>query len=119
MRGLPSLARLRAVADVVRDYAALLYTPVLTAYAVWLTAVVAFGAWTASSEPLRINILGAALILALCLIGLGVLFYQRRPTPRIRARAPVGELEIGASEGCGAERPAPEGEGRGGRGPMG
>jgi hypothetical protein len=115
--------RLKTAADVARDWAALLYTPVLTAYAVWLTALLAWAyPWAASTEPQRIACLGAALIGALALIGLGTLFYQRRPPPRIRAKGASMELEISPSEDPQArapdmERPAPEGRGRGRRGP--
>ena len=89
------LATLKAAADVARDWAAVLYTPVLSLYAAWLTAVVAWGPWSAATEGRRLGILGAALILALSLIGLGTLFYQRRAAPGIRARSAAGELEIG------------------------
>jgi hypothetical protein len=92
---LPSLARLKAAADAARDWAALLYTPVLTAYAIWLTALIVWAwPWAKTTEPQRLAILGCALIAALCLIGLGTLFYQRRPPPRIRAKGAAIELEV-------------------------
>ena len=92
---LPSLARLKAAADVARDWAALLYTPVLTAYAVWVTALIVWAwPWARATEPQRLAILGWALIGALCLIGLGTLFYQRRPPPRIRAKGAAIEVEV-------------------------
>ena len=109
----PSLERVKAAADAARDWAALLYTPVLTLYAVWITALMVWAyPWAEKTEPQRLNFLGGALIAALCLIGLGTLFYQRLPPPHIRARTAAGELEIsgGAPD---AERPAPEGRGRG------
>jgi len=116
----PRIQWLRAAADVARDWAALLYTPVLTAYAVWLTALIAWaGPWAAATQAQRLNFLGWGLITALCLIGLGTLFYQRRPTPHIRAKAGLGELEVSGGEFLSEEeeRPAPEGRGRGRRGP--
>lgn len=107
------LAVWRAAADVLRDWAALLYTPVLTVYAVWITALIVWAyPWAKATEPQRLQFLGAALIGALCLIGLGTLFYQRRPAPRIRAKTPAGELEIDG-RGPDMERPAPEGRGEG------
>lgn len=110
---LPTLERIKAAADAARDWAALLYTPVLTLYAVWVTALMVWAyPWAEKTEPQRLDFLGGALIGALCLIGLGTLFYQRRPPPRIRARTPAGELEIGG-EAPDMERPAPEGRGRG------
>ena len=113
----PTFADLKTAADVARDWAALLYTPVLTLYAVWLTAIVAFAQpWSERSEAQRLTVLGAALIGSLCLIGLGTLFYQRRPAPSIRARTAAGELEI-TSETPHTERPASEGRERGRRGP--
>lgn len=116
-----SLDRLKAAADVVRDWAALLYTPVLTGYAVWVTALIVWAyPWAAPTEPQRLNFLGLALIGALCLIGLGTLFYQRRPPPRIRAKGPAVEFELSGeapAEAEAEERPAPEGRGRGRRGP--
>lgn len=113
----PTFAQLRTAADVARDWAALLYTPVLSLYAAWLTTIIAFGAWSARVEAQRLGFLGAGLIGALCLIGLGTLFYQRRPTPSIRARTAAGELEITSREASPKERPAPEGRERGRRGP--
>lgn len=113
----PSLERIKAAADAARDWAALLYTPVLTLYAVWVTALMVWAyPWAVGTEPKRLDFLGAALIGALCLIGLGTLFYQRRPPPRIRAKTPAGELEIGpASPEASQDRPdrrAPTGAGR-------
>jgi hypothetical protein len=118
----------KPLVDAVRDWAALLYTPVLTAYAVWITALLVWAyPWSKQTEPLRLNFLGWALIAALCLVGLGTLFYQRRPAPHIRAKGGMVELELwegearppGAASGseAGEERPAPEGRGRGRRGP--
>ena len=118
--GRPGLGWLKAAADVARDWAALLYTPVLTAYAVWVTALIVWAhPWATATQAQRLNFLGWALIAALCLIGLGTLFYQRRPTPHIRAKAGLGELEVSSGDVCseGEERPAPEGRGRGRRGP--
>ena len=109
----PSLVRLKTGADAARDWAALLYTPVLTVYAVWVTALIVWAyPWAKQTEPQRLGFLGAALIGALCLIGLGTLFYQRRPPPYIRAKTAAGELEIGNGEPD-MERPAPEGRGEG------
>ena len=110
----PRPADWRVAADIVRDWAALLYTPVLTAYAVWVTALLVWAfPWAETTEPIRLRILGWALIGALCLIGFGTLFYQRRPAPRIRAKTAAGELEIGEASGADMERPAPEGRGEG------
>lgn len=95
-----STAALKAAADAARDWAAVLYTPVLTVYAVWVTALVAWGGWSPSTEAQRLTLLGWALVGSLCLIGLGTLFYQRRPPPSIRAKGLAGELEIrGGPEG--------------------
>lgn len=112
---LPSLSQAKALAGVVRDWAALLYTPVLSLYAVWLTATIVWlYPWAEATQARRIDFLGGALIATLCLIGLGTLFYQRRKPPNIRARLPAAELEISTPD---AERPAPEGRERGRRGP--
>ena len=116
----------QAWADALRDWAVAALHPVLTAYAVWVTALVVWAyPWAEPTEPQRLNFLGWALIGALCLIGLATLFYQRRPPPRIRAKGPAMEFEVSGGETQGpdvpyrkeGERPAPEGRGRGRRGP--
>lgn len=95
----PTAAAWKAGADAARDWAAVLYTPILTGYAVWLTCLLVWAwPWKESTEPQRLNFLGLALIGALMLIGLGTLFYQRR-TANVKAKAPGGgELDFTSGE---------------------
>jgi len=95
---LGTAAQWKSAADAARDWAAVLYTPILTVYAVWVTAVVVWFPWTEATEEQRITILGAALIGSLVLIGLGTLFYQRR-SATVRGKTAAGEFEVTSSDG--------------------
>lgn len=75
--------------DEARDWAAILYTPVLTLCAVGQTIVMVWGGWPAETAAQRLNFLGWTLIGNLCLIGLGTFFLQRR-TVNMKADLPGG-----------------------------
>lgn len=79
--------------DEARDWAAILYTPVLTVCAVGQVLGFMFLAWPDSTAAQRINYLGWSLIINLGLIGLGTFFLQRR-TVNVHAKTAAGEVEI-------------------------
>ncbi len=98
----------KAAADAARDWAALLYTPILTLYLVWVTCLIVWAwPWDPATEPQRLNFLGFAMIGALCLIGLGTLFLQRR-TATVKGKTAAGEFEVTSNEGQVAGRVNPE-----------
>lgn len=78
--------------DSARDWAAILYTPVLTICAIGQTIGLLVG-WPENTAAQRINFLGIGLIVNLALIGLGTFFLQRR-TVNIKAETPAGSVEI-------------------------
>ena len=79
--------------DEARDWAAILYTPVLTLCAVGQTAVLVWGGWPADTAEQRLTFLGWTLIGNLVLIGMGTFFLQRR-TVNVHAKTAAGEFEI-------------------------
>ncbi|QTC87912.1 hypothetical protein [Brevundimonas pondensis] len=79
--------------DSARDWAAILYTPVLTICAVALTWIIVWGGWPAETASQRLNFLGWTLMGLLALIALGTFFLQRR-TVNIKAETPAGSVEI-------------------------
>lgn len=76
-----------------RDWAAILYTPVLTVGGAWLISVIVWGGWPADTAEQRLNFLGWTLIGLLFLIALGTFFLQRR-TVNLKAETPAGSVEI-------------------------
>jgi hypothetical protein len=80
--------------DEARDWAAILYTPVLTLCAVGQVLVIWLGPWPESTAALRLQFLGWGMIANLGLIGLGTFFLQRR-TVNLKGKTPGGgEFEI-------------------------
>lgn len=80
--------------DEARDWAAILYTPVLTFCAVGQVLVLWLGPWPDSTAALRLQFLGWGMLINLALIGLGTFFLQRR-TVNIHAKTPGGgEIEF-------------------------
>lgn len=75
--------------DSARDWAAILYTPILTLCAVGQVLIVWLGPWPDRTAELRINFLGWTLIGNLTLIALGTFFLQRR-TVNLKASTPGG-----------------------------
>jgi hypothetical protein len=79
--------------DEARDWAAILYTPVLTVCAAGLVLVIWLGPWPDVTAAQRLNFLGWTLLGTLGLIGLGTFFLQRR-TVNIHAKTAAGEFEL-------------------------
>lgn len=77
---------LKRWADALRDWAAILYTPVLTACQVALVSVLLLGGYDAN---VVVHYLGALAILYALLVGLGAAFLQRR-TVNVKATTPGG-----------------------------
>lgn len=75
--------------DEARDWAAILYTPVLTVCAVGQVLVIWLGPWPDDTAGLRLQFLGWGMIVNLALIGLGTFFLQRR-TVNMEADLPGG-----------------------------
>lgn len=75
--------------DEARDWAAILYTPVLTFCAVGQVLVIWLGPWPESTAGLRLQFLGWGMISNLGLIGLGTFFLQRR-TVNLKGTTPGG-----------------------------
>lgn len=75
--------------DEARDWAAILYTPVLTFCAAGLVLVIWLGPWPDATAGQRLNFLGWTLIGSLGLIGLGTFFLQRR-TVNLKGTTPGG-----------------------------
>lgn len=75
--------------DEARDWAAILYTPVLTFGAAGLVLVIWLGPWPDATAAQRLNFLGWTLLGTLGLIGLGTFFLQRR-TVDLKASLPGG-----------------------------
>ena len=80
--------------DEARDWAAILYTPVLTICAAGQVLVIWLGPWPDDTSALRLQFLGWGMIGNLGLIGLGTFFLQRR-TVNLKGKTPGGgEFEI-------------------------
>lgn len=77
---------LKRWADALRDWAAVLYTPVLTACQVSLVTVIVRGGY---DPAVVVHYLGALAILYALLVGLGAAFLQRR-TVNVKATTPGG-----------------------------
>lgn len=75
--------------DEARDWAAILYTPVLTICAVGQVLVIWLGPWPDDTAALRLQFLGWGMIGNLGLIGLGTFFLQRR-TVNLKGTTPGG-----------------------------
>jgi peptidoglycan biosynthesis protein MviN/MurJ (putative lipid II flippase) len=75
--------------DEARDWAAILYTPVLTACAAGLVLVIWLGPWPDATAGQRLNFLGASLLGLLGLIAMGTFFLQRR-TVNLKVETPGG-----------------------------
>lgn len=76
-----------------RDWAAILYTPVLTACAAGVVLILWLGPWPDETAAQRLNYLGWTLIGLLFLIGLGTMFLQRR-TVNVKAETAAGSFEV-------------------------
>lgn len=83
-------AGLRDFASAGRDIFALLFPPICTAMGCWLICILAYGAWTADTQPLRIHYLGALALAALGLVALGGLWLQRKTLGRLKISGPGG-----------------------------
>ncbi len=87
----------------VRDILALLYPPILTGLAVWLTWSFRSGRWTPQRETLRLTALGFTLGGYVVLQGLGGLWLQRRGIDSVKVQGPGGpSVEIGTEADGGA-----------------
>ena len=85
-----------------RDLAALLFIPFLCLYGVFLVAIL----WRVFGKADRdvavqlavVNYLGATLIGLIILIGLGVLWLQRRNIPSLSITTPMGTMTMGSGD---------------------
>lgn len=89
----PSLATLKAAADVARDWAAIGSAPVVTSIAVWLICILAYAAWPADTAEQRLHYLGWLAILTVLLLAYCVFFYQRR-TINARVETRLGSIDL-------------------------
>jgi hypothetical protein len=88
--------------SMLRDLAALLFIPFLCLYGVILVAIL----WRVFGDMERdvtiqlavVNYIGGALIGLLILIGLGVLWLQRRNIPSLSVTTPMGTVNIGSGD---------------------
>lgn len=78
--------------DEARDWAAILYTPVLTICGAGLALIIWLGPWPDGTAEQRLNFLGLTLLGTLALIGLGTFFLQRR-TVNLKVETPAGSFE--------------------------
>ena len=89
----PSLATLKAAADVARDWSAIGSAPVVTLIAVWLICILAYAAWPADTAEQRLHYLGWLAILTVLLLAYCVFFYQRR-TINARVETRLGSIDL-------------------------
>jgi hypothetical protein len=90
---LPSLAKVKAAADVARDWAAIGSAPVVTLLLVWLIFILTYVAWPPDTAAQRIHYLGALGILTAVLLGYCVFFYQRRSV-NARVETRLGSIDL-------------------------
>lgn len=100
-----SLDFFKRLFDTLRDLFALLYTPVMTALACWLTWSFMYGPWSLTSETLRLTALGFVLGGYVVLQGLGGLWLQRRSVSRLKVEGPGG---TSAEFNTGSDAPPPQ-----------
>ncbi|OHB39591.1 MAG: hypothetical protein A2882_16285 [Phenylobacterium sp. RIFCSPHIGHO2_01_FULL_70_10] len=81
------VARLTRWAGVLRDYLALLYIPVVTLLAIAMVLLVWRGGWADSTQALRLHYLGAAMVLLVAILGLGLFWLQRQQLDKISVTA--------------------------------
>lgn len=72
-----------------RDWAAILYTPILTLCGAGLVWIIVWGGWPVETASQRLTFLGWTLIGLLFLIALGTFFLQRR-TVNLKGTTPGG-----------------------------
>lgn len=88
--------------SILRDLAALLFIPFLCLYGTLLTILLwrAFGGHDRPVEVVVavVNFLGAALVGLVILIGLGVLWLQRRNIPSLSITTGMGTVNIGSGD---------------------
>jgi hypothetical protein len=98
----------KAWTSAARDVLALFFTPIVTAILIWLIVILAYGAWEAKTQELRINYLGALAISFSVLIGLGGQWFQRNRLNTLKFNGPGGiSGELNAQQE-GAEPPEVE-----------
>ncbi|MBI1405717.1 MAG: hypothetical protein GC145_06280 [Caulobacter sp.] len=83
-------ATVSAWASAARDVLALLFTPVATLICIWLICILAYGAWAADTQALRIQFLGGLAILFAILVGLGGQWFQRNRLEKLKVTGPGG-----------------------------
>lgn len=79
--------------DEARDWAAILYTPVLTVLGAVLAFAFIYGPWPPETAQQRLTFLGWTLIGLMGLIALGTLFLQRRMMD-VKVKTAAGEFEL-------------------------
>ena len=78
-----------------RSLAALLFVPCLCLYGIGLVLLIWKGGWSAATEAQRLDYFGYALLGILVLIGLGLVWAQRRDIPNINISGPGFRAQIG------------------------
>lgn len=70
-----------------RDYLALLYIPVVTLLAAAMVLLVWKGGWGDSTQALRLHYLGAAMVILVTIMGLGLFWLQRQSIDKLSLSA--------------------------------
>lgn len=92
------IATAHALIDLGRSLLALLFVPVVCMMLVGMVLLMWRGGWSDDTQAQRLDYFGVTLIILSLLIGLGIVWLQRREIPTIRIRGPGG-LEADISEG--------------------
>lgn len=78
-----------------RSLAALLFVPCLCIYAVLMVLLIWKGGWSDDTQAQRLDYFGYSLLGILVLIGLGLVWAQRRDIPNINISGPGFQAKIG------------------------
>lgn len=84
----------KAWASAARDWAAVLYTPVITALLGAVIGILAYAPWEVSTQRQRIGFLGYIGLALVLLVAVGVLWFQRREIGGLRVKTKLGEIDI-------------------------
>ena len=96
---LPTIQQLTKLTGLLRDLAAVLFTPCLTLYAVGVTYIIWRGPWPEGSAETQLMYLGVALIASLFVIALGSFWLQRRSIPEFKVSGGPTGFNAEISEG--------------------
>ena len=89
---------IHTLVDLGRSILALLFVPIVCAMLTAMVLLMWRGGWSDDTQAQRLDYFGVTLIILSLLIGLGIVWLQRREIPTIRIRGPGG-LEANISEG--------------------